>query len=149
VRTLMSGAAWVHYGQIYVLSGEDYPDLADCSGGQSNGLCGAAIGAALAQELVAVIGDGSGVLCDRMSPSAWAGRWLSRGRGRAIRRPPGGPRATGSAWQAASRRPALPRRPGSMRPSWPSGRGRWPGHLAVSACCGHCCGMRSVARTGR
>jgi hypothetical protein len=111
VRTLMSEAAWVHYGQIYVQSGEDYPDLAECSGGQSNGLCGAAIGAALAQELVAVIGDGSGVLCDRMSPSAWAGRWLSRGRGRAIRRPPGGPRATGSAWQAASRRPALPRPP--------------------------------------
>jgi hypothetical protein len=32
----------VHYGQIYVQSGEDYPDLAECFGGQSNGLCGAA-----------------------------------------------------------------------------------------------------------
>lgn len=43
VRTLMSQAAWVHYGQIYVQSGEDYPDLAECFGGQSNGLCGAAM----------------------------------------------------------------------------------------------------------
>jgi 16S rRNA A1518/A1519 N6-dimethyltransferase RsmA/KsgA/DIM1 with predicted DNA glycosylase/AP lyase activity len=41
-----------------------------------------AIGAALAQELVEVIGDGPGVLCDRMSPSAWVGRWLSRPRPR-------------------------------------------------------------------
>jgi len=38
----MSEAAWVHYGQIYVQSGEDDPDLAECFGGQSNGLCGAA-----------------------------------------------------------------------------------------------------------
>ncbi|HEX8005451.1 MAG TPA: hypothetical protein VF482_03390 [Trebonia sp.] len=43
MRTLMSQAAWVHYGQIYVQSGEDYPDLAECFGGQSNGLCGAAM----------------------------------------------------------------------------------------------------------
>jgi hypothetical protein len=43
VRTLMSQTAWVHYGQIYVESGEDYPDLAECFGGQSNGLCGAAM----------------------------------------------------------------------------------------------------------
>src|SRR5215472_12718518 len=39
----MNEAAWVHYGQIYVQSGEDYPDLAECFGGQSNGLCGAAM----------------------------------------------------------------------------------------------------------
>jgi hypothetical protein len=43
VRTLMSQAAWVHHGQIYVQSGEDYPDLAECFGGQGNGLCGAAM----------------------------------------------------------------------------------------------------------
>lgn len=43
MRTLMSQTAWVHYGQIYVESGEDYPDLAECFGGQSNGLCGAAM----------------------------------------------------------------------------------------------------------
>jgi hypothetical protein len=42
VRTLMSQAAWVHYGQIYVQSGEDYPDMGECFSGQSNGLCGAA-----------------------------------------------------------------------------------------------------------
>lgn len=43
MRTLMSEAAWVHYGQIYVQSGEHYPDLAECFGGQRNGLCGAAV----------------------------------------------------------------------------------------------------------
>ena len=43
MRTLMSEAAWVAYGQIYVQSGEDYPDLAECFAGQSNGLCGAAM----------------------------------------------------------------------------------------------------------
>jgi hypothetical protein len=43
VHTLMSQAVWVHYAQIYVQSGEDYPDLAECFGGQSNGLCGAAM----------------------------------------------------------------------------------------------------------
>jgi hypothetical protein len=42
VRTLMSEMAWVDYGQIYVESGEDYPDLAECFAGQCNGLCGAA-----------------------------------------------------------------------------------------------------------
>jgi hypothetical protein len=43
VRTLMGQSAWVHYGQIYVESGDDCPDLAECFGGQSNGLCGAAM----------------------------------------------------------------------------------------------------------
>ncbi len=43
MRTLMSQAAWVHYGQIYVASGEDQPDMGECFGGQDNGLCGAAM----------------------------------------------------------------------------------------------------------
>lgn len=38
----MSEAAWVHYRQIYVQSGEEYPEMAECFGGHSNGLCGAA-----------------------------------------------------------------------------------------------------------
>jgi hypothetical protein len=42
VGTLMSGDAWVHYGQIYVESGEELPELSACFGGQQNGLCGAA-----------------------------------------------------------------------------------------------------------
>lgn len=43
MRTLMSQAAWVHYGQIYVQSGDGYPDFDECFRGQSNGLCGAAM----------------------------------------------------------------------------------------------------------
>jgi hypothetical protein len=43
MRTLMSEAVWVHYGQLYVQSGEGGPDLAECFGGQGNGLCGAAV----------------------------------------------------------------------------------------------------------
>ncbi len=43
VRTLMSGPAQVHYGQIYVESGSEFPDMTECFGGQCNGLCGAAI----------------------------------------------------------------------------------------------------------
>jgi hypothetical protein len=42
VRTFVSGQVHVHYRQIYVESGEDYPDLGACFAGQSNGLCGAA-----------------------------------------------------------------------------------------------------------
>lgn len=51
MRTLMSEQAWVHYGQIYVQSGEDYPDLAECFGGQRNGLCGAAMPGVLFLQL--------------------------------------------------------------------------------------------------
>jgi hypothetical protein len=43
VKTLMTGTAWVSYGQIYVESAENYSDLGECFGGQQNGLCGAAI----------------------------------------------------------------------------------------------------------
>jgi hypothetical protein len=43
VRRLMTGPAWVHYGQIYVESSDFVADLGDCFGGQQNGLCGAAI----------------------------------------------------------------------------------------------------------
>ncbi len=43
MRTLMNEAAWVHYGQIYVRSGDDDPDLEECFAGQGNGLCGAAL----------------------------------------------------------------------------------------------------------
>ncbi|HEX3450067.1 MAG TPA: hypothetical protein VHS97_17570 [Isosphaeraceae bacterium] len=43
VRTLMSGPAYVHYGQIYVESGLEFPDMTECFGGQRNGLCGAAV----------------------------------------------------------------------------------------------------------
>jgi hypothetical protein len=42
VRTFVSGQVHVHYGQIYVESGADQPDLHACFAGQSNGLCGAA-----------------------------------------------------------------------------------------------------------
>lgn len=41
MRTLVNDAAWVHYGQIYVRSGEDYPDFEACFTDQVNGLCGA------------------------------------------------------------------------------------------------------------
>jgi hypothetical protein len=43
MRTLMTGPAGVHYGQISVESTENHADLGECFGGQRNGLCGAAI----------------------------------------------------------------------------------------------------------
>jgi hypothetical protein len=43
MTTLMSGDAWVHYGQIYVDSGSSTPELTECFAGQRNGLCGAAV----------------------------------------------------------------------------------------------------------
>jgi hypothetical protein len=43
MRTIVSGPTWVHYGQIYVQSGDESPDLAECFAGQHNGLCGAAV----------------------------------------------------------------------------------------------------------
>ncbi|MFD0204851.1 MULTISPECIES: hypothetical protein [Saccharothrix] len=43
MRTLMSGAARVDYGQLYVESGEQSSDLGECFGGQVNGLCGGAV----------------------------------------------------------------------------------------------------------
>jgi hypothetical protein len=42
MRTLMSGEAWVHYGQIYLQSDSPQPDLYDSWAGQANGLAGAA-----------------------------------------------------------------------------------------------------------
>jgi hypothetical protein len=39
----MSGPVWVHYGQVYVESGREFPDMAECFGSQRNGLCGAAV----------------------------------------------------------------------------------------------------------
>lgn len=43
MRTLMTGDVWVHYGQIYVQSETGWPGMAECFGGQQNGLCGAAV----------------------------------------------------------------------------------------------------------
>ena len=43
VRTLMSGAAWADYGQLYVESGGDALEMDKCFGGQANGLCGGAV----------------------------------------------------------------------------------------------------------
>ncbi|MEV0795279.1 hypothetical protein [Kribbella sp. NPDC050459] len=43
MRTMMSGAAWVSYAQIYVESAPDSSDLGECFAGQRNGLCGAAV----------------------------------------------------------------------------------------------------------
>jgi hypothetical protein len=48
VRTLVSGDLWVHYGQIYVRSGQADPRVPDpkpheCFAGQQNGLCGGAV----------------------------------------------------------------------------------------------------------
>ncbi|MEU4192829.1 hypothetical protein AB0E69_13080 [Kribbella sp. NPDC026611] len=44
MRTLMTGPAWVAYGQIYVESTlDDSSSLEDCFAGQQNGLCGAAV----------------------------------------------------------------------------------------------------------
>lgn len=43
MRTLMSADVWVHYGQIYAGSGDEFPGLSESFGGQQNGLCGAAI----------------------------------------------------------------------------------------------------------
>lgn len=43
MRTLMTGPAWVEYGQIYVASGDRSPDVPESFGGQQNGLCGATI----------------------------------------------------------------------------------------------------------
>jgi len=42
VQTFVRGEVHVHYGQIYVESGADHPDLTECFAGQANGLCGAA-----------------------------------------------------------------------------------------------------------
>jgi hypothetical protein len=42
MRTLMREGAWVHYGQIYVESGDRAGGLPESFGGQANGLCGAA-----------------------------------------------------------------------------------------------------------
>ena len=42
MRTLMSGEAWVAYGQIYVDSGSEQPELDECFAGQANGLAGGA-----------------------------------------------------------------------------------------------------------
>ncbi|ADB34411.1 hypothetical protein Kfla_5398 [Kribbella flavida DSM 17836] len=42
-RVVVDEPAWVHYGQLYVESREDYSDLGECFGGQQNGLCGAAV----------------------------------------------------------------------------------------------------------
>ncbi|PSL57186.1 hypothetical protein B0I31_102164 [Saccharothrix carnea] len=39
----MNGTAWVHYGQIYVESGDDSYGMGECFGGQVNGLCGGAV----------------------------------------------------------------------------------------------------------
>lgn len=47
MRTLMTGPAWVSYGQIYVESSERQPEMPECFGGQRNGLCGAAVAGAL------------------------------------------------------------------------------------------------------
>ncbi|WP_202867816.1 hypothetical protein [Kribbella pittospori] len=47
MRTAMSGAAWVAYGQIYVESSGRQPELPESFGGQQNGLCGAAVQGAL------------------------------------------------------------------------------------------------------
>jgi hypothetical protein len=38
VRTLVNDEAWVHYGQIYVRSGDDFAELEECFTGQANGL---------------------------------------------------------------------------------------------------------------
>ncbi|MFC0542197.1 hypothetical protein [Kutzneria chonburiensis] len=43
VRTVMSEDVWVHYGQFYVHSNDDWPGLGECFGGQRNGLCGGAV----------------------------------------------------------------------------------------------------------
>jgi hypothetical protein len=43
VRTLVKDEAWVHYGQTYVRSGDDFAELEECFTGQANGLCGAAV----------------------------------------------------------------------------------------------------------
>jgi hypothetical protein len=43
MRTVLSQDVEVHYGQIYVVSGDDYPGLDASFGGQRNGLCGAAM----------------------------------------------------------------------------------------------------------
>ena len=42
MRTLVNEEAWVHYGQIYVRSGDDFAELEECFTAQANGLCGAA-----------------------------------------------------------------------------------------------------------
>ncbi|MBP2330328.1 hypothetical protein JOF56_010713 [Kibdelosporangium banguiense] len=43
MRTLFEGDVWVHYGQIYVETAEEFPGLTECFAGQRNGLCGAAV----------------------------------------------------------------------------------------------------------
>lgn len=47
VRVLMRGDVWVHYGQIYVESGQGSPGLAEGFAGQENGLCGGAVAGTL------------------------------------------------------------------------------------------------------
>jgi hypothetical protein len=43
MRTVLSTDVWVHYWQIYVVSGDDHPDREASFAGQRNGLCGAAM----------------------------------------------------------------------------------------------------------
>ncbi|MFF5125952.1 hypothetical protein ACFY41_03310 [Streptomyces syringium] len=43
MRILFSGEVSVHYGQMYVASGEDGPELGGSFAGQTNGLCGGAV----------------------------------------------------------------------------------------------------------
>jgi hypothetical protein len=43
VRTVLSEDVSVHYGQFYVHSNDDWPDLEECFYGQRNGLCGGAV----------------------------------------------------------------------------------------------------------
>jgi hypothetical protein len=43
VRTVVNQSVWVHYGQIYVQSGDDFPDADESFAGQRNGLCGSAV----------------------------------------------------------------------------------------------------------
>ncbi|MEV0374585.1 hypothetical protein AB0I10_33185 [Streptomyces sp. NPDC050636] len=43
MRTVLDGEVHVHYGQIYVESGEDDCDLHESFAGQANGLCGGAV----------------------------------------------------------------------------------------------------------
>lgn len=47
VRVCFNDVIPVSYGQFYVISDRDFPDLSDSSAGQQNGLCGAAIPGAL------------------------------------------------------------------------------------------------------
>ena len=75
MRTLMTGPAWVAYGQIYVESAEGWGELGECFGGQQNGLCGAAIGG----RLFLITGLHTGRKARRHSTAGAAkgiGRWI-------------------------------------------------------------------------